>query len=271
MKSIDYCYQQIAPPGSGLYYSLRALDHKLRGAVVAIHAFYQEIENITLNYDDAHIAHIKLNWWRDEVIKIKDSKPDHPIALSLQENRDHFNPLQLCKIIDGLEQNLTFPIFDKFEDVVIHIIRTAGVREQIIADLLQKKEENSGEIFYQFALIIELVNYLQHLRKYVRRDLFFFSQDELNQFRVTTTDLRKYVTQKNIRELLQTQTEKIDRAYQNIENTLTKSSRSQLKYWLIRCEMAYSILQKIKFSDFNVLEYFINITPLQCWWIAWRG
>lgn len=271
MTPNEYCTQKSAPPGSALYYSIRRLPQKQRTTIIAIYAFYQEIEDITLHYEDPGTAHTKMNWWRDEVIKIQDGTPDHPVALALQQSSLPFSPSRLIEIIDGLEQNLAAPTFDKFEDVVIHIMRTAGVRELLLAEVVQKNEPISSEVIYQLALTVELVNYIQHLRRYVRRNLIYFSQDELDQFHVTDDEFHKYVTTKSIRDLLQFQSSKIERSYQEAQRSLNANSRKQLGNLMIRCEIARAILRAIETTDYTVLENFIDITPLRRWWISWRG
>lgn len=272
MTPDDYCKQKAAPQGSAFYYSTRKLTKDQSLAVIAIMAFYQEIEDITVTYDDFGVAHTKLNWWRDEVIKIQDGQPTHPVAIALQESLKKFSvsALPLIEIIEGLEQNLTLPTFEKFEEVVIHFMRTAGKREQMIAAvLLDKQESLNSEVIYQLALVIELTHYLQNLRRYVRRGLIYFSQDELQRFRVSEVELREFKTTKNIVELLEFQAEKITKSYQKAQELLASKQRQLFLNIIIRCEIACVILRAIQTSGYTVLENFINITPLRCWWIAY--
>lgn len=148
-------------------------------------------------------------------------------------------------------------------------MRTAGKREQMIASVLSKEEKLNSEVIYQLALVIELTHYLQNLRRYVRRGLIYFSQDELQHFQVTETQLREFKTTKNIVDLLECQAEKITRAYKKAQELLTSKQRELLRNILIRCEIAGAILQAIQSSGDTVLENLINITPLRCWWIAY--
>ncbi len=265
MTPKEYCYQKAAPPGSALYFSLRGLTSQQKDALVVIYAFYREIEDITLADADPISAHAKLNWWRSE---IDNKHPSHPIALALQQIADSDS---LIKIIDGLEQNLTFPIFATFEEVVVHLIRTAGIRELLMAKVLLNEEQVEPEIIYQFMLVIELVIYLQHLHRYVRRGIIYFAQDEMQKCKVTEEMLHEYVTTNNIRDLFKLQAEKIEKCYLNLKSALPKNLNPQLSSPISRCEISIAVLQAIKSSDFNVLENFIDITPLRKWWIAFTN
>lgn len=269
MTPRDYCYQKAAPPGSMLYFSVRKLAREEQDAVVAIFAFYREIEDITLNFTDPALAQIKLNWWRDEVIHIQDATPSHPVAVMLQESLQRFSlaPMRLLAMIDGLEQNLTQPVFAVFSDVVVHVMRTAGERELLIADVLRARELVDPEWVYQLTLVVELVYYLQHLRGYVRRDLIYFSQEELAQFQVSAGMLREFVTTPSIRELLACQAEKIERSYALM---IGKESVA-LKNLQLRSRMALAVLRAMRDERFDVLEKFINVTPLRYWWVAFKS
>lgn len=266
----SYLNSKVAEVGSPLYYSVRKLSPVVRETVIAIMSFYKEIEDITLNYTDLTVAQAKLNWWRNEVIKIQDGKPDHPVALVLQRCLPLFSisPLRLIDIIDGLEQNLAFLSFEKFEDVVVHVMRTAGQRELLVADILLKEKKPEVEVIYQLALVIELTHYIQHLRRYAGRGLIYFSQEELQAYRVSEEQLQANVTTDAICKLLEFQVEKIERSYQKALASLSPKMRVLLANLIVRCEMARADLKVIQKSHFSVLENFMSATPLRYWWVS---
>lgn len=257
-------YKDIAPAGSPLYYSVRTLKLKEREEVLAVYAFYKEIENITLSYSDIHIAHTKLQWWRGEIIKIQEGKATHPLAQRLPK----IIVSELLEILAGLEQNLTCPEFESFEDVFIHFMRTAGKREEAIYSLLSTETQNlmTAETLYQIAFVIEFTHYLQHLRQYVRRGLFYFPQTELRQFKVTEAKLRTYQTDSDIVNLLKFQAEKINKAYQVIleANSNYFIPRNQF----VQCKMAIAELSAIEKQGYLVLEKYIDLSPLKYWWLS---
>lgn len=254
MNSLEYCYQQAAPLGSTFYYSVKKNSLAVRNAIVAIQAFYQELENILFSYTDVGVAQVKFNWWRDEVIKIRDGQPTHPVSLALQPSIDtfHLPSLKLIEMIDGMEQNLSPLSFSSFEEVVIYFMRTAGVRECLIAAVSQCYEE---EIIYQGMLVVELVNLIQNFRRYQHRDLMYFATDELRQF-------------PDIKKLLHYQAEKVERAYVKMREQSTPKIRLGLSSLRIRVEIAHALCKEIEASNFPVLQQFIDLTPLRKWWIA---
>lgn len=271
-SSEKYCYEKVVSPHSALYYSLRKLSLKQRNPVVAVHAFYREMEDIILECQDHELALIKLNGWRGEVAKLTENKSDHPVLVLFQENSMHLEKIQdrLFKIIDGFEQNAILSIFKTFEDIVIQWMRTAGERELLLNEILLSEKNISHEMLYQCMLILEIANYVQHLRRYVRHDLIYFSADEMEQFHVSQSMLSEYVTTEQIKKLLQHQVEKVERAYA-VTKELSTKQRKSLSHLIIRCEMARAVLSEIQKSDFRVLESLIRLTPLRYAWIAFRG
>lgn len=270
MTPNDYCYQKIASRGSANYYVLRKLNLSKRNAIAAILAFYQEIEAITLDYQEKGIATAKLNWWREQILKISIEKLEHPIALALQENFEACTFLtedqlkkNLLEIIDGLEQNLSPCLFQTFQDVVIQVMRTAGNRDLLISQFLDKTHSINSEVIYQFSLFIELVNHIQHLHRYAMRGIIYFSIDEMQHYSVTEKDFFELKDLPPIQNLLSFQNEKIKKCYAITANTLKQP------YFIIRSKIALAIWDAICEENYKVLENFITITPLRYWWISW--
>lgn len=268
----EYCYEKAARPDSPIYYSLRYLNSAERDVVVAVHAFYREIEGVVFECQDHDLAVAKFNWWRSEVAKIATDTPDHPVTVFLQNtlSLDESVLEKLFSIIDAIQHDSIPASFSTFEDIVIHFMRTAGVRELLINEQLKIDKAISSEIIYQLMLVVELVDYIQHLRRYVRRDFIYFPADELLQFHVTPADLCELKTTTEIKNLLRYQAEKVERAYKDACAGMTRQMREELSQLLIRCEIARATMRAIQAGDFCVLENLIGLTPLRFWWIAWR-
>jgi 15-cis-phytoene synthase len=272
MDTNEYCQQKIAPPGSPLYYSVLKLNPEQRVAIIAIAVFYQEINDILFKTQDSVLAETKLNWWRLEISKVSLGKPDHPIALALQAVLKHF-PISsqlLVDLIDGMAETLHAHVFAKFEDVTIHIMRTAGLRELLISDIMRQNKPHQEEIIYQFALTLQLAEYIQHLRLYIVHGFIPFAEDEMKKYQVTVAMLEKLETTKEIQALLQYQKHKAELAYQKAYAALSPADRLANMSVIIRCEIALVNLNMIASSQFKVLEHLISLTPLRRWWIAYK-
>jgi len=254
-----YCYAQVAKPGGAFYYSLRKLTAEKRDALVAVHALYREITDTLFSSQEPNVTIAKFAWWRNEVMR---DQFDHPVLIFLKQ----FNlPKEnLLAMIDGIAESLHPAPFATFEDVVIHLMRSAGNRELLLT------QKSSAEIVYQLMLVIELTHYLQHLRFYLQHNVVYFPADELVKFNVTLSMLNQLKMTPQIKNLLLYQIEKIERAYQAAKSALRSDERVELSSLIIRAEMAKVLLKEIQRSDFSMFDQVISLTPIKHWWIAFR-
>jgi phytoene synthase len=262
MSPEQYCYKKAFVPGSAFYYSAKKLNSIDRDAVIAIQAFYQELEEVLFHFTDVGIAQARYNWWREEIIKVYHGRPDHPVSLFLLKNK--IDTEKLMEMIDGFEQTLSFARFASFEDVVVHFMRTAGVRELLFATVIKAKQPVDVEMVYQGMLVLELTHYLQHLHHYVRSDLIYFGEDEMNRFHVQRIDFNLGKTTDAIRALLSYQAEKVERA----QALLVNSAWIENSFVRVRIKIAVATLKELADSQFCVLESFIDLTVLRRWWLA---
>ncbi|MDR3477563.1 MAG: squalene/phytoene synthase family protein [Gammaproteobacteria bacterium] len=271
-NEIQYCYKKIAPVGSAFYYSVLKVPASERDAIVAIAAFYQELIECLYECKEPALAQVKLNWWRLEVSKLSLGHPEHPVSQVLQKNLPAFNlsPQAFADMIDGVEENLSLAPFPTVEDVMIHIMRTAGIRETLIATVAQRTETVDPETIYQLTLVLELAQLMQNLRRDVRAGLILFGEDELAKYHVAVSDLQHFKTTPAIRELLAFQVEKAELAYQKAIKALSPKGCLLNASLIIRCQAALKLMHEMQVSQFPLLENFITLTALRNWWIAHR-
>jgi phytoene synthase len=215
------------------------------------------MERILLESSDVAVALHQLNWWRDDILK---TTSEHPTLIALKQSLQ--KPLDpLIEIITGLAESVNPAPFPSFEEVVVHIMRTTGIREKMMMNIMDVPI--SAETLYEFALIFELTHYLQHFRSFVRRGIIYIGEDELRRFNVTTEVLQQYKTTPEIAKLLALQAEKIERAYQRVQ-------KEKIPFLQARADIAFATLQEIRNSEFTILEHYIHLTPLRMWWIAYK-
>jgi hypothetical protein len=70
----------------------------------------------------------KLAWWRGEVEKLYHGQPEHPVMLAL---KPHVTALDLPQnlleeIVDGMQMDLDFARYDRFQDLLLYCHRVAG-------------------------------------------------------------------------------------------------------------------------------------------------
>ena len=258
--------------GTPVYYSLRGLSHDQKILASAIYSFYGEIENIFFVCQDPQLAQIKFNWWRVEVTKMSEGHADHPLMNFLSQFIIQYPFLQekLLEIIDGVEQNFVCSSFSRFEDVVVHFMKTAGLRELLVMRILHPDNSVDKESIYRLMVGIELVNYLQYFRRYAQKDFILFPMDELYKFNVKARDFQSFKTTSEMEKLFLHQVSKVKKCFDGLSE-LQKSDRVKLSHLIIRSKIAESTLDEIQKSHFKILEQLITLTPLRQWWISLKS
>jgi phytoene synthase len=68
------------PPGTARYWSWLFAAPQLRAPLLGIYALGAEWQALMDPALDAGVAHLKLAWWREEVVRLKDGSAIHPIS-----------------------------------------------------------------------------------------------------------------------------------------------------------------------------------------------
>lgn len=270
MASEKYYLKQAAPPGSAFYYSVSQLKTAQRTAVLAVQAYYQQLLDAVYHANEASIAQIKFQWWRDEIASLlsEGKKFSHPLSHLLYRAVTNFSVKveDLLALIDGVEEKIHIQPFMNFEELTIHIMRTAGLKEKILCDIVSP--EVNIEVVYQLAMVEELFNFMQFLRRDVLKGIIFFPVDEMDRFAITVPMLEKLKMTRELEKFLAFQAEKIMNLHQGAVAKLTASDLRPLRSLLIRNKIAIVTLQEMKKERYNVMEFFTKLTPLRMWWLS---
>src|SRR5690349_13852114 len=75
MTPDQYCQEKCAASGSSFYYSFLFLPAERRRAIMALYAFCREVDDVVDECNDLSVASTKLAWWRQEVERVAEGKP----------------------------------------------------------------------------------------------------------------------------------------------------------------------------------------------------
>ena len=73
-------HSRAVPPGSVRYYSWLFASREARDPLLAMYALMAEWRALTDPATEASVAHIKLEWWRAEIMRLANQAPAHPIT-----------------------------------------------------------------------------------------------------------------------------------------------------------------------------------------------
>ncbi len=272
MDAHAYCQQKAAAAGSSFYYSFRFLPADRRRAITAFYAFCREVDDIADECHDPVVARAKLAWWRDEVARLYDGEPDHPVTRALVEAitayrlpRDAFE-----QIIDGMEMDLGHVRYPDFKTLNLYCHRVAGVVGEVSALIFGVSERATLKYANRLGLAFQLTNIVRDVGEDARRDRIYLPLDELARFGVDPDDLRRARMSDGFRALMTFQYQRAVRTYDEALALLPPVDRPAQRPGLIMAAIYRALLEEIRRDGFQVLDRRTALTPLRKLWLAWR-
>src|SRR5688572_21280339 len=129
MTPDQYCQEKAAASGSSFYYSFLFLPEDKRRAITALYAFCREVDDVVDECSDTGVARTKLQWWREEVARLFERKPRHPVTQALAPHLDAARLVEehFQEIINGMEMDLEQTAYENFEQLKLYCYRAASV------------------------------------------------------------------------------------------------------------------------------------------------
>jgi phytoene synthase len=266
-----YCQEKAAGSGSSFYYSFLYLTPEKRRAITALYAFCREVDDVVDECRDPDLARIKLQWWREDVQKIYQGTPEHPVNQALQPACEQFTlPAEhFQEIIDGMQMDLDYTRYPSFRDLALYCHRVAGVVGLMSAEIFGYHDRSTLKYANDLGIAFQLTNILRDVREDAMRDRIYIPLDELEKFGVLQDDiLRGRCTTPRLIELFSYQADRAKEYYQRAFSHLSERDRYAQQSGIIMAAIYRSLLDEIENDGFRILEHRVKLTPLRKFWIA---
>lgn len=270
MNELAQIQQKGAPPGSARYYSLLSLSSDRRACLTALYALQQSLAEVAEEHHDATVAEARLRWWREEIARLFDGVPQHPVTRVLAH---HDAPRSLPReemlaLVDGAELTLRYDTYPGFRELSIYLHQTGSTPALLAARLLGGRHSHSYAHHLGTALV--LLRRLLAIREDIQHRRLFIPEDELARFDLKLADLQQFVDTRESRALFRFQAERIRSLFQQAEPHLAEEDRYWLSPLLIRQQLSLALVEELDRADFPLLSQRLHLTPLRKFWLAWR-
>jgi len=272
MSPDEYCEEKAAKSGSSFYYAFRFLEPDRRRAITALYAFCREVDDIVDEVREESVARTKLQWWREEIERLFDHQPRHPITQALQP---HLAPFDLSReyfdeIIDGMQMDLDYDSYPDFTTLSLYCYRAASVVGILSAHIFGFSDRRTLKYAHDLGMALQLTNILRDVHEDAMRGRVYIPLDELKKHGVKPEEFQVNVTDDRHRALFAEQAERARRYYQRAEEHLPAEDRYPQRPGLIMAAIYRTLLDEIQDDGYRVLEHRVRLTPIRKLWIAWR-
>jgi 15-cis-phytoene synthase len=272
MTPDQYCQEKAAASGSSFYYSFLFLPEDRRRAITALYAFCREVDDVVDECSDIGVARTKLQWWREEISRLLEGKPRHPVTQALAPHIDVCKlPAELFQeVINGMEMDLVQTAYETFEHLRLYCYRAASAVGLLSARIFGYTDPKTLDYAHDLGMAFQLTNILRDVREDAARGRVYIPLEELDRFGVDMQTLLQFKTTEPIRRLLEFQSLRARGYYRSALQQLPAADRYSQRSGLIMAAIYEKLLDEIENDGYRVLEQRISLTPLRKLWIAWR-
>lgn len=272
MSPDAYCQEKAAQSGSSFYYSFLFLPPERRQAITALYAFCREVDDVVDEVRDPNIARIKLAWWRDELQRTLEGRPQHPVgrALAPAITRFGLEPEHLGAIIDGMAMDLDPMLFPDLASLRGYCHRVAGVVGLLSARIFGFTEAATLEYAHELGIAFQFTNILRDVGEDARRGRVYLPGDAMMRHGVSAADILALRDGPALRALLSELAGITRESYARAFALLPAADRKAQRPGLIMAAIYRTLLDEIGREDYAVLNQRIALTPLRKLWLAWR-
>jgi 15-cis-phytoene synthase len=272
MSPDEYCEEKVARSGSSFHYAFRFLDPDRRRAITALYAFCREVDDIVDDCREPSVALAKLDWWRDEVGRMFQAEPRHPISRALAPHLEPFDLSQeyFEEIIDGMQMDLDYDAYPDFATLSLYCYRAASVVGLLSARIFGFSDRSTLKYAHDLGMALQLTNILRDVHEDAVRGRVYVPLDELERFGVKPEEFRTNITRDAHRDLFAFQASRAREYYDRALARLPDEDRHAQRSGLIMAAIYRTLLEEIERDGYRVLEHRVHLTPLRKLWIAWR-
>ena len=270
MNPHDYCQDKAAKSGSSFYYSFMFLPAERRQAITALYAFCREVDDVVDECHDLSLAQTKLEWWRQEVGRVYNGTPTHPVGHALKDVIKGFRlpQEQLLEIIDGMAMDLSQTRYLDFKGLQLYCYRVASVVGLLAAEIFGYQDRQTLKYAHDLGLAFQLTNIIRDVGEDARRGRIYLPIEDLQRFNVPAKDLLEARYSEQFRALMAFQAERAEKFYDQAFAQLPAVDRKAQRPGLVMAAIYRTLLREIARDGFMVLDRRTSLTPLRKVWLA---
>jgi phytoene synthase len=263
MTPQEYCRHKTKESHSSFLFAFIFLSQKKRNALTALYAFCREVDDVVDGQNEYKIGKNKLDWWRTEIERLYDKKPQHPVtrALELYISEYNLDKAYFIEIIDGMEMDLDFDRYENFKQLQLYCYRVASTVGVLSAQIFGYQDSKTLKYAHNLGIALQLTNIIRDIGEDAQRGRIYIPLDVLTKFNISETEILNNTKSRKIKDLVENQTQHAQYFYKLAMDNLPNIDRNNQKPGLMMGNIYYMLLSKIvKVSPENLLKQKIKLS-----------
>ncbi|HEX4586240.1 MAG TPA: squalene/phytoene synthase family protein [Burkholderiaceae bacterium] len=272
MSPDQYCREKLASTASSAYYSLLFLPVARRRAATALYALRRELDEAVENASDPTVARAGLSWWAQEIQRLFEQTPQHPVTRALAPHVPVYglSPAPFALSLQARLRQLEPEPFDDFDALAQHCYLLAAPFGEMAAMTFGAVEPATRAHARELALAIQMILMVRDAGRCARKGRIVFPLRDLRDFDVKPQDLSSARYVEGFGPLASRQAQRARAALRSAAAQLPATQRRDQAPGIILGALYETLLDELERSDFRVLHQRIALTPVRKLLIAWR-
>ena len=185
-----YCQSITRRSSSNFYYAFRLLSPERRDALFAVYAFCRFVDDIADDAGRRNPAAL-LARWRDELARVYDGTPTHPIGSALADAVQRFPLAQqhFLDLIRGVEMDLTQRRYATFDGLYEYCYLVASTVGLLCIEIFGHQQPSARDYAVDLGVAFQLTNILRDVMEDGRRGRIYLPLEDLRRFDCTEAEL----------------------------------------------------------------------------------
>ncbi|MBA1148920.1 squalene/phytoene synthase family protein [Ectothiorhodospiraceae bacterium WFHF3C12] len=273
MSSQDYCQDKGAPTGSSLYYALLFAPPERRHALTALSAWRREVGSVVPDCSDAGVAAVKLNWWHEEVDRLFQGQPRHPVTQalldpvrSLELPREQFD-----QVLEGARMDLEYGSYPSFRELSVYCHNMGSAAAHLAVTTAGYTDPQTPRFAHDLGMALQLGSLLRNLPRDLAAGRLYVPEDELRQAGLDRDELlNDNAEPEALTALLREQADRVQGFIAHARDRLPAADRSSQRTGLILLALQERLLLSMAADGYPLMRRRHHLTPLHKLWVAWR-
>ena len=185
-----HCQEITRRSSSNFYYAFLLLPLERREALFALYAFCRFVDDIADDEGRARPAEL-LDRWRDELERIYDGRPTHPIGLALADAaaRVPLEKRHVLELIAGVKMDLSRKRYETFDELYQYCYRVASTVGLLCIEIFGYQNPSARDYAVDLGVAFQLTNILRDVMEDGERGRIYLPLEDLGRFDCAEEDL----------------------------------------------------------------------------------
>jgi phytoene synthase len=239
---------------SNFYYAFMLLPGERRQALYSVYAFCRFVDDIADSESVGRPAEL-LARWREELERVFNGSPTHPISRALAHNVRRFTiPRRYFEeIIDGVEMDLGRTRYAAFEELRLYCYRVASVVGLVCIEIFGYRNPRAREYAEHLGIAFQLTNIIRDLSEDAARGRIYLPLEDLARFGVSEDDILQGVDTLELRRLLEYEVERARSFYAQAASALPAEDRAAMVCAEAMRSIYHALLERIACDGCDVI------------------